>query len=310
MRRMVLSAAAILLGGWTIAVFGQTESHDPAATLIPAGPASPIQQEPPPPNHADVLVRLATIEAAIQEVAKQTPAPPDYTPALMSLGGTLFGVLVGGVISIWSQRREIAHQQALAERRARLEIANSFVQWQLKQLSELYGPLHALLRQSHALYRHMNKILIHSDNSKFQLRDEPGSHDFDKQVFEIMVDGQWTTFRTIMHIGDVYGRNYGIEKYFDEVIAIGARIVQIIREKAGYTRPEQADLIALFGKYLAHYSVLQGVHAKMVGSKSESVLPMEVEESAVFPREIQGMVDIGYNAIILELNEWRTKAST
>ncbi len=82
MRRMVLSAAAILLGGWTIAVFGQTESHDPAATLIPAGPASPIQQEPPPPNHADVLVRLATIEAAIQEVAKQTePETRDSAPA-------------------------------------------------------------------------------------------------------------------------------------------------------------------------------------------------------------------------------------
>ncbi len=43
--------------------------------------------------------------------------------------------------------------------------------------------------------------------------------------------------------------DYGIEQYFDELVAIGGRIVDVIEKKSGYTRPDQKDLIEMFGRY-------------------------------------------------------------
>jgi hypothetical protein len=116
-----------------------------------------------------------------------------------------------------------------------------------------------------------------------------------------------------MHIGEVYGRNYGIEDYFDEVVAIGGRIVKVITEKAGYVRPEQSDLVSFFGKYLAHYSVLVRLLSHMktqcdAQARDASAPTIKVDQSAVFPQEIQRLVNDGFGAITRELNEWRAKA--
>ena len=142
----------------------------------------------------------------------------DYTPAIMGF----LGVVIGGLITVWMQRRLLAHQEKLATQsaenainlanlaakddrvlasdRAKLEIGNSFVQWQLKQLSELYGPLHALFQQSQALYRHMNTVLANAEPNKFRLRKDPETDRIDGLVFEILLDWRWERFRTILHV--------------------------------------------------------------------------------------------------------------
>jgi hypothetical protein len=97
----------------------------------------------------------------------------------------------------------------------------------------------------------------------------------DSRVFEIKLDDRWVRFRTVLHISKVYGCAYGVEDYFNAIANIGARMVKVIEEKAGYA-PEQ---------------------------------PMNVDESAVFPGEIQGVVAMGYRAITEELNAWRAKAT-
>ncbi len=279
------------------------------------------------------LVEIATRLTAIEKAHDKKFDIGSIMPALFGL----FGVFLGGVINVFmadrsannakrladdaaSHTKKLADAKAmqereLAENRAKLEIGNSFVQWELKQLSELYGPLRALLGQSNAMYRQMNEALAIADKTRFRLTG--GSEDFDKQEFQIRLPGsEWTHFRTVMHIREVYGKGYGVEEYFDVVVAIGGRMVKIIEENAGYARPEQTELLAVFGKYLAHYSVLKRLHSDMqapadAGGNQQrgTVGSMKVHESAVFPREIKRLVDEGFEAINKELLEWRSRAT-
>jgi hypothetical protein len=287
-----------------------------------------VQQPAPPKDLTEVATHLTAIQSAIAKLSEKTDKA-DYTPVILGLLGSLLGVVVGGTITFFTQRTlteraaehtskladaKAAQERELAENRAKLEVGNSFVQWQLKQLSELYGPLYALFLQSNALYRHMNTVLGKADPDQFRLVEGSPGDDFDNMVFQIKLKGQWGRFRTIMHIDKVYGQNYGIEDYFDEVVSIGGRIVKVITEKAGYVRADQSELAAVFGKYLAHYSVLERLHSHMKARRDAKAhdQPSEtikVDESAVFPLEIQRLVDAGFGAITRELNEWRARAA-
>jgi hypothetical protein len=296
----------------------------PAVATLPAS-------QPPAMLEVSVATRLAAIDSAVAKLADKA-SKPDYTPALLSLAGTLGGVVLGGIITILVQRKVLANQLKLAEdaagnakllagakgaqdrqlaqERANLEVGAAIVQWRLKQLSELYGPLYALLRQSHDLYRNMNLVLVGATPEKFRLKPDVHGDDFDRQLFEINLKGQWVRFRTVMHLDQVYGCGYGIEDYFDEVVATGARITKVIQDRAGFVRPEQSDLVAVFGKYLAHYCVLERLHrhlkARQAGKPEEPMINVDV--SAVFPSEIQKLVDTGFQAIRAELGAWGAKS--
>ena len=269
-----------------------------------------------------ILSDLKAIATSVEAIKSK---PPDYVPAYLAVAGALIGALTGGFVTWRTQSRALKsqseqaqrsaeHARELAEARAKLEIGNNFVQWRLKQLSELYGPLHALLRQSSALYRLMNEVLVGAAPDRFRLRQGVPTDDFDGKVFEIALkDGEWEPFRTVLHLSSVYGLEYGIEDYFDELVAIGGRIVEVIEGKAGLAREDQ-DLMPVFGRYLAHYRVLKQllVHAQPQKNGKDrsqaSASPMSVERAAVFPKEIQGLVDDGYKKLVEELNAWRAKA--
>lgn len=328
MQQNVFWVAVALVLAWQTAAYGQGTSHKAASAPALAAPIPVIQQPTAPKDLTEVAAQLTAIQSAIAKLTEKANKV-DYAPVILGLLGSFFGVVIGGGITFFTQwtlaekaaehTRELADDKAAQERelagnRARLEIGNSFVQWQLKQLSELYGPLHALLRQSNALYRHMNTVLAKRDPTQFRLQQGLPGDDFDKMVFEINLSGQWVRFRTIMHIRKIYGQKYGIEDYFNELVAIGGRMVKVIAEGAGYVRPEQSDLVSVFGKYLAHYSVLDRLHSHMKAQwdapvHGVSAPTIEVDESAVFPQEIQGLVDAGFGAITRELNEWRAKAA-
>jgi hypothetical protein len=306
-----------------------------ASSVAAAPPATTAAQEE---RFSKLSTSLEKINQNISALAEKS-GKPDRVPAYLACAGALVGVLIGGCITVFTQRRLLAYQtmalgraethsanlaeakfqqdRELARARAQIEIGNSFVQWQLKQLSELYGPLHALLRQSSSLYRHMNRVLVKADPQKFSLAQGAEGEDFDNQIFKIYLNGAWVDFKTILHLEHAYARRYGIEPYFDEVVAIGARMVAVIEGKAGYVRPEQKDLVQVFGKYLAHFRVLERLHAAMKarqqsvehGNASSISDTMGVDESAVFPKEIQGLVDKGFEALNKELSEWRLKGA-
>jgi hypothetical protein len=176
----MLSVAFAMVSVYHAVAYGQqVVGANAEIAKPPAAPVVTVEKGVSQKDLGEVTTRLGTIEAGISKLAERA-SKTDYTPAYLGLVGSLFGVLVGGLITVFTQGRLLVHQKSLAEKaadhakqladaralqdsnladkRARLEIGNSFAQWQLKQLSELYGPLHALLRQSHVMYRHITAI--------------------------------------------------------------------------------------------------------------------------------------------------------
>lgn len=225
----------------------------------------------------------------------------DWITPIFSIIGVILGVIAGG---FFSYRLQISQRN--------FEICKSLMDWKVNQLSELYGPLHALLHQSSALYRHMNNVLIKLDATKFRLDNDPTNGDFDTKKFQIFENDEWKDFRTVTHINLVYGHNFKIEQYFDEIIGVGERMVKIIEEKAGYVREDQTELAEVFGQYLAHYAVLRKIHNdnKKIFDEQQNIShchviqKISVDESAAFPRKIQKLVQTGYRELNSELNNW------
>jgi len=325
LRRLAAAVAILLFSCGCLAQgVGAAKMEPPRNAPVTAAPTSQKASDAtpaPPPGEALIAKRLDAIDA---KLAEPKAKPPDYVPAFITFASGLIGAVLGAFIALMTQRRALAaqtqltersadHAKQLADAKSKLEIRNSFAQWQLKQLSDLYGPLHALLRQSNALYRLMNEALEKSAGAKFRIVQGEPNDDFDGKVFQIHINGDWERFRTVMHIGQVYGEGYGIEAYFDELVAIGGRMARVIEEKAGFTRDDQKALIPLFGRYLAHYQVL--LHLQRLAkarieakAKGEKVADMTVDSAAVFPQEIQRIVFDGYERLVDELNDWRALA--
>jgi hypothetical protein len=192
------------------------------------------------------------------------------------------------------------HQRKINKNDADAKVENTYVEWQLKQLSDLYAPLRALLWQSNILYRQMNKVLEAADPVRFRIIV---GEDFDNQVFEILMNDNWVRFRTVKHLAEVYGKNYGAEPYFDDVIAVGEKMANIIREKSGYARQEDGELVKVMGEYLAHYFVLKRLHKR--AQEKESLKINSADEQATFPTKIQRLVEEGFQEINTRVLQWR-----
>ena len=255
-------------------------------------------------SSSDIQEHLNRVEKEIADL-KRSSLVAALLPALIAGLAGLGGVFLGGLINHRLQTK-------LAEKQATLQIGNAVVEWQLKQLSLLYGPVRALLGQSFGLYRQMNKVLEAADSKHFRLAQVGGS--LDGQQFQIQISpGNWERFRTVIHISQVYGKGLGVETYFDDIVSIGKRIVTIIEQHAGYARPQEKDLMTVFARYLAHFAVLNHLHAEAKRSLLQTRAdtgepPMKVDLSAVFPEELHDLINNGFQAISRDIEEWRGKA--
>lgn len=290
------------------------------AETVAASPAAPVGASsaavaPQPPQTAAQLAqlqnenekirfdliasinRLNTLEGSIAKASEHADAA-----SARSSWFALFTVLASVAAGLFGQYVLIRHQRSLNREQEKAKVSNSYIEWQLKQLSELYGPLRALLGQSIAIYRQMNMVLIAADDKKFRLEQKPGA-DFDDAEFQIFIDGKWERFRTVEHLPVVYGKDYGVEPYFDDVVKAGARIADMIRASAGYVRHEDKNLIKVMGTYLAHYGVLCRLHERAVNG--EDVKPTAADINASFPFVIHDLVDDGFNAINIQIMDWK-----
>ena len=340
-------------------LFAQSNQISPVAATSPFAPptarfeaANPIDGAAVPANTPassleikDVNLRLTNIDNAILDL-KHSTLWTTLNPAIIAALSGLLGVLIGGIINNRMQRSRLSQEAAiandaaererslaeaqgvrerdLAQKQAKLQIGSAVVEWELKQLHLLYGPVRALLGQSFGLYRQMNKVLEQTDKKRFRFvkSSQPSGHTSeDGDEFQIFTPSQqWERFRTVMHIDLVYGKGYGVETYFDEIVSIGGRVVEIIEQNAGYARPEEAELMNVFAKYLAHFAVLKHLHdnAKRalyaahqevqsgdVATPDES---LKVDLSAVFPVELHTLIAAGFDAIARDIGHWRTNA--
>lgn len=285
-------------------------------------------------SNSDVSSRLGVIESEIKAL-KHSSLLTTTLPSVIAAVAALLGIAVGGFVQNHLQQARLdreekaadlkaAQDRLLAEKQAKLQIGNAVVDWQLKQLSLLYGPLRALLGQSVGLYRQMNKLLVQAAPSRFRLLKVENTQEQNGEYgeeFQIQTAMGWERFRTVMHIDEVYGQNYGVETYFDEIVAIGARTVRIIEQNAGYARPEEKELMDVFAKYLAHFAVLEHLHGlarkrleyflhqtSEIADQGSGLAPMKVDVSAVFPNELHGLMTAGFSALTEDIEQWRQKA--
>lgn len=245
-----------------------------------------------------VNAQLSALEASIIKASERADGDRARTAWF-----AIATVAISGILSLLAQWFLLRHQRSMNQEQSQAEVSNSYVEWQLQQLSELYGPLRALLGQSNAMYRQMNRALAEAAPKMFRLKKEEGA-DFDNEVFEIFFDSQWTRFRTIKHIGEVYNKKYNVEPYFDDVVEVGERMANLIRNKAGYVQPSDKELIEVMGSYLAHYSVLSRLHKR--AKDGESLKDNKGDEKATFPIAIQKLVNDGFYTINAEVMDWRS----
>jgi len=252
-----------------------------------------------------VLGRIESLEKSIQKASEKTDHMTERNDwfALVTI---IVTNLITGLIGFVSQRSLLRNQRKINREQAKSEVTNSYVEWQLKQLSELYGPLRALLEQSNAMYRQMNRALISANPGLFRMQSAQDK-DFDNKEFQIQKEGCWTRFRTVKHLGDVYNKKYEIEPYFDDVVDVGSRMATLIRDKAGYARPEDDELIKVMGTYLAHYAVLSRLHKR--AKEGMLISTNMADDEAVFPIRIQNLVNSGYQSINGQIIQWRNQAS-
>jgi hypothetical protein len=326
--------------------------NTPASPKTPAASTSnPIS--PPPPNVDGQLAnidgrlsaieqtlkpsgtdaKLAVIEQLIRDI-KPTSLVTTLMPSVIAFIGALGGVLIGGYVNERLQRarltqeakiaddkatheKELASAKAkqdreLSEKQTKLQIGNAVIDWEIKQLSLLYGPLRALLGQSRALYAEMNAALVQQSPLFRLFGGEDGTK---KPEFQIQTSsGEWRRFRTVIDIFEVYGQGYGVEVYFDEIVSIGAEMVKVIQQQAGYARAEEKEVIGVFGNYLAHFAVLKAMHeaakARVGKDPSSKTVPApSVNISAAFPEVIHVLINQGFNAISEDIEKWRQQAA-
>lgn len=301
-----LSAKLLIIGG--ALVFLSASNAAVGEGQMPLDKTSSVPAVFLPPSDeklrdvfASVNGRLSAVEGAITKASER--AENDHirtswfaflTVIASGILGTFGGLLVQSFVM--RQQRKINMEQTQAE------VSNSYVEWQLKQLSELYGPLRALLGQSSAMYRQMNRVLEATAPAMFRFKQEVGSN-IDNEVLEIYQNDQWTRFKTVIHLGEVYGKNFGVEPYFDDVVDVGARVASLVRKKAGYAQPNDIRLIEVMGSYLAHYAVLSRLHKR---AKDGEPLQINIaDEKATFPISFQELVNEGFDNINKEVLNWK-----
>jgi hypothetical protein len=265
---------------------------------------------------SDLQVRISAIEKKMNDL-KGSAWPGTLLPAIISALSALAGLWLGNRVAAKLQEERLKQEATLARERAKGDIGNAVIDWELKQLALLYGPMRALLGQSLGLYRQMSRVLANSRKNEFRLAQSSSSPD--GWTLEVQGEaGQWERFRTVLHICRIYGHGFGVDTYFDEIVGIGQNMVGIIRKQAGCARPEEKDLMAVFAQYLAHFAVLKHVHqeAQEQRLRTENTSanedpkdsPMAVDLSAVFPEEIHGLINQGFDALTQSVQQWRQKA--
>lgn len=300
-----------------------TATPTPASAQTPAGPAVVTPGSQPDPT-AQAARALANVEASLSRIEHRMPAVWWTTP-LTTFISVVIGGLLSGCIAYAMQVRLQKHQgdqaskratldEALADKKARHEVEQAKFEWHLRQLMELYGPLRALFDGSNEVYRRMNEVLISHDPRRYRdltLSDQgeqPKSIDPDHRYFETFDEsiGEWRKFRTIIDWTSVYGRGLGVDGYFDRIVSIGDRISKLIEVKSGLVMPHHGDLLAAFGKYLAHFEVLRELHAQSQPNTDDTSrtaigAPMTVRVAAAFPNKIQELVTAGSDELLAEL---------
>lgn len=305
-------AAIVVVAMATIALVcpSQASARDSApqaaaAAPNPASASSPSTAIAPAASSGAIVSDNRVVVAAIDELRQEINRKPN--PWVASLFSGLAGGFIVALVAWFKETRD----ERRAMRTLSVQAIDKMMAWRLKQIESLYGPLNALLKQSHGVYKQLCDYLLSHDKSDPTMyrwvTDEESTTGFSFELFE---KNQWRPFRLLDQLPNVYDQDSNAGPLIDEVMAVGKRIVGTIHSHAGLALVEQSELQAKFGEYLAHYVVLSEMY-KAVKRKDANMETLRSRyTSGYFPRDIAKLVSVGLATISASLRSWECQLTS
>lgn len=277
------------------------ESSDPSSASD-AALATPAVAPPsdPPAAAAASWTTLATEQVATRREIEQLRSALEKktNPLVLSALSVLLGAVISWLAMFWKERGE----EKRAARTVSVTAMAQIMATRSKQIEKLYGPLNALLSQSHGVFQRLCEFLAASDAGQYQWNDnDPES--MSGRSFQIKKGDQWMPFRLLEEMPHAYDSNTAAGPLIDEIMAVGKRMVQTLHDNAGLVLTRHSELPKLFGDYLAHYVVLEEMYKAVRPASSDAESLKGRYLSGYFPRELPKKVAEGLTEISTELGD-------
>lgn len=274
-----------------------------ASDAAPATRAVAPLSEPPAAAAAS-WTTLATEQAATRREIEQLRSAFEkrINPLLISALALIFGAVLSWLSMAWKERGE----EKRAVRTVSVTAMAQIMATRSKQIEKLYGPLNALLSQSHGVFQRLCEFLAARDAGQYQW-DEKDPESMSGRSFQIRKGGQWAPFRLLDELPHAYDPNTAAGPLIDEIMAVGKRMVQTLHDNAGLVLTRHSELPKLFGDYLAHYVVLEEMYKAVLNASSDAESLKGRYLSGHFPRELPKKVAEGLAEISTQLDKLETQ---
>lgn len=279
-----------------------------SAQSEPAQPLMPPSSSRPPKESYSTTTPVTTrpsetdlgpVLNAINQLRNDLDKKPDL--GVMAIIG-LCSALIGALVSLLAVFIKEKAEERRAIRNISLQAMDRMMAWRLKQIEKLYGPLNALMRQSHGVYQQLCKFLHdHQAPGAKSLQWVTDAKSTGRKSLEVYEDGEWIPFRLLDQLPKVYDTNSNAGPLIDEVMLVGESMVKIIHEHAGLGLSHQPLLQGLFGDYLAHFVVLNEMYKAVRVPGTDPAVLRQRYVSGYFPRELPKVIAEGLNEISGEL---------
>jgi hypothetical protein len=277
----------------------------PAPTTPAAANASPLVPTPVHALDSEDLERVvqASEKRISERIAASTPSIWSVLlPALIGVVGALLGAVAGALGAYLTQRSRIDYDLNAAKRQVAHQAQADRMAFRARQLYEFYGPMRARLKQSlelrQELYAQLERHAA-GDIAVFYKTDPIAS--LGRSLW-LQVEGQEPRpFRLIDELPLLASRFPNLIPHVGEIVAISDHIAALIHEQIGLVLPSNEALSDMLAKYLAHHSVMREA---FVRATTKPELPPLSGYSAVFPRELDRIVEQDFAWLRQELSGW------
>jgi hypothetical protein len=206
---------------------------------------------------------LLALASALAQTATPSPSPGSGAGAVTAGEAALIAAAIAAGISVVGMIVNALIQRYTLRQAAAREVASAMLEFRLRQLNDLYGPLLLRLEQSDRLARKLREGV--SDPAKWRLLDH---------VDEVLAHPESAAVA-------------------EQILEIGQTIEEILLTRAGLAlspRPPET-----FGLYLGHIAILRMM-------MREDARP-KISDHEYYPRQLNEDVRAGYTAIQTEIQQ-------
>ena len=274
-------------------------SRAPSTTTVATTPSHSSTVAVGEPDLTNVQAELRASEERVrQAIADSKPSGWEKLwPAILGL----VGVLVGGGINVWVQRRQrVANEQAHRATTA-FEAQTKIIDYRSQQAHEFYQPLWLMLKRSSGVRKQLCDHLAKKNPDRFRLEQDPD--DDRPHLFVYGPNGESRVrFRLIEAMYELATEHAEILPMVNEIVAIGEKMSALIHDKGGLVVSSHTALADILGRYLAHFSILREVAAKA----NEPDKLQGITYNVLYPIEMDHELKNGITFLQETLKKWST----